>query len=173
MNNNNCLQIRMTEFSLKFRYVTIEDYFDIKGQGSNSSEKVNFSFFIDTNKKFISLEICFSKNHPFYNIRELPDEINRQIFSYHNKDFLNLQMKICYTEEYPFKPPIWEFLGVKHNISVPINLHDYYTDIIGYHNKINKKHWSPAINIHIDILDFFQKINHFDYMLKRENFESL
>lgn len=79
-------------------------------------------------------------------------------------------MNIHYGIDYPFKPPFWSLENVDYNIDIYINLFDYYARIINFHNIINKKYWSPAIDIHIDMLDLIQKINHFEYMLKRENF---
>ena len=164
-------EIRFSRFIERFKDTSIEDYFDINLNNNDNEEKVNFCFSVSQNT--ILFEVYFSKNiNKIYNIFELPDEINREIWNYYNSDYLIIKMKISYSEEYPFKPPIWDFVHVKHNIDIPIDLINYYTNIIYFHNSINKKRWSPAIDIHQDILDFIQKINHFDYMLKRENFIS-
>lgn len=161
--------VRFSRFIERFKDTTIENYFDINNNTKNDEEKVNFCAVIS--QTTIIFEVFFSKNiNKIYNIFQLPDEINREISDYYNTDYLTVKMEISYSEEYPFKPPIWHFVHVKHNIDIPIDLINYYTNIVYFHNSINNKQWSPAIDIHHDILDFIQKINHFDYMLKRENF---
>jgi hypothetical protein len=168
MTSNLNLETRFNYFVEKFKNTSIENYFNIINIDNEKKEKVNITFNIKNN--YIYLNIYFFKNYNFYNILQLPDEINKEIYHYYNFDYIKLNLKIYYSHQYPFKPPIWVMVDLKHNIEIPIDLLKYYTEIISYHNNLNHKQWSPSINIHHDILDFVQKINHFDYMLDKNNF---
>jgi hypothetical protein len=162
---------RLTRFIDRFKNTSIEDYFEILKY--NNKEKINCKTNTEVieNQNIISFEIHFFKNSDYlYNFVKLPDEINNEIYKFYKKEYINIKMNIHYGNDYPFKPPLWSLEDVKYNIVIPINLINYYTEIINNHNCINKKNWSPAIDIHHDILDLIQKINHFDYMMKSENF---
>ena len=111
-------------------------------------------------------------NNQLYNFEHLPIEICNEIRKFYKFDYIKICIKINYNEDYPFKHPNWNLIHVKHNLDLSINLENYYKEIVQYHNSLNKKNWSPAIDIHIDILDFIQKINHFDYMMDKNNFIS-
>jgi ubiquitin-protein ligase len=161
------LQTRIDRFINKFQDISIQDYFEIKG--NDSSETITFDYKVKDN--MIILEIKYSKNiNKIYNIGELPDVINKEIFNYYNKSYINLVIHIFFGSNYPFSPPYWLLYDIKNNINISIDLNNYYCDILLYHNCLNYKQWSPAIDIHTDILDFIQKINHFDYMLDNKNF---
>lgn len=171
----NYRNVRLSRFVEKFKNISIENYFNINdinnNDKNNNDKKEKIHCHTDLNDNVITFEIHFFKNsHDMYNIFQLPDEINKEIYHFYNTEYLKIKVKIYYTQEFPFKPPIWEFIDLKHNINIHINLIDYYTEIVSFHNIINNKYWSPAMDIHQDILDFIQKINHFDYMLKRDNF---
>ena len=177
--------IRLSRFVEKFKNISIENYFNINNindinsnndnsnNDNNDKEKIHChtDLNVNINDNVISFEIHFFKNsHQLYNIFQLPDEINKEIYHFYNSEYLKIKVKIYYSEKFPFKPPKWEFIDLKHNIDIHINLIDYYTEIVSFHNNINNNDWSPAMDIHHDILNFIQKINHFDYMLKRDNF---
>jgi len=162
---------RFSRFIDRFKNISMEDYFDIIKQNNQEQIICQTNVIVIEDKNIISFEIHFFKNSDyFYNFLKLPDEINKEIYNFYESEFIKIKMNIHYGNDYPFKPPIWSLEDVKFNIDIPINLFEYYINIINFHNKINKKSWSPAIDIHHDILDFIQKINHFEYMLKRENF---
>lgn len=159
---------RLTRFQEKFQNKSIEDYFDIVGE--NSNETINFT--CNVMNEIINLEIKFVKrNTLIYDIHELPLDISRKIFEYYNTDFIFININIIYhNRNTPFIAPIWYLNNVKHNLTIPIDLTEYYNDIIAYHNSLNRIQWSPAIDVDKDMLDFIQKINHFDYMLNNKNF---
>jgi ubiquitin-protein ligase len=164
---SNYLQTRIDRFINKFQDISIQDYFEIKG--NDPSEQITFNH--QVKDSVVILEIKFIKNiNKIYNIFELPDEINKEISKYYNKVYINLIIHIFFGTNYPFSPPYWLLYDIKNNINIQIDLNNYYRDILFYHNSLNYKHWSPAIDIHTDILDFIQKINHFDYMLDNKNF---
>ena len=162
---------RFTRFIERFKDTNIEDYFEILKQNNKENIKCQIKTELIENQNIICFEIHFFKDSDyFYNFFKLPDEINNEIYKFYNKEFINIKMSIHYGNNYPFHPPIWKLLDVKNNINIHINIFDYYAEIINNHNSAYKKDWSPAIDIHHDILDIIQKINHFEYMLKSENF---
>ena len=109
--------------------------------------------------------ICFKENIPMVNIKCLPMDIICKIASYLNCS-LTIKTKIIYPAAYPFEPPQWSLVCVKHNIESRINLKEYYEYLVETHNNKYRLDWSPAIHIDIDILDFISKINHFDYLIE-------
>jgi hypothetical protein len=165
---NNYHVTRINRFQDKFNNISIEDYFDIVG--INDNEKINFIHNVKSNNT-INLEIRFTKNNILYDILELPLDICREIFEYYSIDYIFINLNIVYNSiTSPFSAPNWNLINVKHNISIPIDLTEYYKGIVHFHNSLNNIQWSPAIDIDKDILDFIQKINHFDYMLDNNNF---
>jgi hypothetical protein len=168
MNTISPRETRFNRFASKFEYINIKDYFNIK---DNINEKIILSTNIKDNN--LIFEINYLKfNNQLYNFEHLPIEICNEIRKFYKFDYIKICIKINYNEDYPFKHPNWNLIHVKHNLDLSINLENYYKEIVQYHNSLNKKNWSPAIDIHIDILDFIQKINHFDYMMDKNNFIS-
>jgi hypothetical protein len=113
----------------------------------------------------ITLNIQYYKNEKFYNFNNLPIEIIRQIQEY-GDHFIDLEIDIYFPNQYPYRRPIWRLSNIKHNIKLeqPLSLKEYYNYIINNHNKKNKIYWSPATKIETDIVEFIQKINHFEYL---------
>jgi len=159
---NNYRNNRIQNFNDKFKHsCSLEENWNLKNY---SSEKLNFDFTIKEN--YIYFNFNFQKKYPFYDFSQLPLDINRYIYSYYHADFITIKTKIHFPNEYPFKAPIWYLLKVEHNLELPICLSWYYTNIIDNHNNIYKRDWTPAIDIEKDLLDFLQKISHFNYILE-------
>jgi hypothetical protein len=144
-------------------------------QENNSNLKEYFGI-IDTPQRIVNINathnneavICtvsFKEVNKMINIRCLPMDIICKISSYLNC-YLTIKTKIIYPQDYPFEPPQWSLVCVKHNIESRMNLKEYYEYLVETHNNKYTIDWSPAIHIDIDILDFISKINHFDYLLE-------
>jgi len=144
-------------------------------QENNSNLKEYFGI-IDTPQRIVNINathnneavICtvsFKEVNKMINIRCLPMDIICKISSYLNC-YLTIKTKIVYPQDYPFDPPQWSLVCVKHNIESRMNLKEYYEYLIETHNNKYTIDWSPAIHIDIDILDFISKINHFDYLIE-------
>jgi hypothetical protein len=116
------------------------------------------------NNEAVICTVSFKEVNKMINIRCLPMDIICKISSYLNC-YLTIKTKIVYPQDYPFDPPQWSLICVKHNIESRINLKEYYEYLVETHNNKYTIDWSPAIHIDIDILDFISKINHFDYLI--------
>tara|TARA_Y100000389_G_C17441830_1_gene509056 strand:+ start:95 stop:643 length:549 start_codon:yes stop_codon:yes gene_type:complete len=78
---------------------------------------------------------------------------------------IDMNIQICFKKSYPFSPPWWILNNIKTNIEPPqIELEKYYKYIILKHNRMNHNSWCPAISMSKDIVEFIQKINHFEYI---------
>ena len=117
------------------------------------------------NENNILLTTRFLKKKKAVNILAFPVEINDIIASYCD-EFINLTMQISHPQDYPFVPPIWSLINVQDNVNSLLNIPEYYEYKIETHNSQYRDYWSPATDIEKDILDFIQKINHFDYLLE-------
>jgi hypothetical protein len=147
---------------------SLEKYFGIKNEnGIEIKTKINIQTFDDVNELFeINLDIIIINNYKIYNLNNLPLDINSLIASYYTSNYIHLKIQIKSVEDYPFNPPIWKIIDVKH--SLKINLYEYYKYIVYMHNEIMKHSWSPAIKIDVDILYFILKINHFEHIFNYE-----
>ena len=99
----------------------------------------------------------------------LPIELIREVQSY-LIDRIEIRTGIIYTRDYPFVAPVWCLLDVtpdplKKSWPEHTILH-YYQDKINQHNHYYNLHWSPAISIVGDILDFIRRVNHFEEMFE-------
>lgn len=132
---------------------------------SNSDKSKEFTVhmnLIESNQ--LEVSFTYKKSFPFIDFKALPLEISDLVHSYIS-GYICIKANILYTTEYPFKQPIWKLVDVEHNVSTHINLKDYYEYLIKKHNEQYLIDWSPAINFDTDILDFIQKINHFEYIV--------
>ena len=91
--------------------------------------------------------------------------INTRLFSLSYGDVLKLDCTITYQETYPFSPPVWTLVNIviKEDIQ-SIDLKEYYENIVSNHNLQYTVNWTPSIRLEKDVLDFIQKINHFEYI---------
>ena len=153
---------------------SLEDYYGIQNNNNNNNNnndndndnnntqlKIKYTR-KETNKIELKIQIEKSQHYEFMN---LPEEINSLISEYCTT-IIHIQLELLFPDNYPFMQPNYSFVNVKHNISnPPINIEEYYKYIIDNHNNLYKRDWSPAIHISVDILEFIQKINHFEYLL--------
>jgi hypothetical protein len=146
---------------------SLEKYFGITNEnGIEFKTKINIQTLDGFNQFEINLDIIIINNYKIYNLNNLPLDINSLIASYYTPNYIHLKIQITSPEDYPFNPPIWKIISVKH--SLKINLYEYYKYIVDSHNKIMKRNWSPAIKIEGDILYFITKINHFEHLFNYE-----
>jgi hypothetical protein len=158
---------RITKFDREFKYVDLARYYQLK-KGPYES--------IDIRKEVVDSSIQLTiryqkKAHcPCF---DLPPEMLANIRSYLTNT-IELHLKILYSIDYPFSPPVWVMRGVTHTIPTQVDLLDYYCYKVNCHNRQyvqdflggnSTSSWSPAISIEKDILTFIQKVNHFNEML--------
>lgn len=150
-------------FTKNLQNNSIENYFDI-APPDNSKINITISKIVDNN---MVLNIKFIKREYFYNLNNLPMEIIKIIHSYGNY-YIDITLNIVFPEQYPFDRPLWALSKIHHNIELEqaLDIEDYYKCIIQNHNKPPEKYWSPATTIEKDILEFIQKINHFEYLVE-------
>jgi len=141
--------------------VLLQKYFGISNTDKSKEFALHMSL-IETN--LLEVSFTYKKLFPFIDFRALPLEISDLIHSY-TSGYICIKANILYTSEYPFRQPIWKLIDVEHNVSSYINLKEYYEYLIKKHNEQYLIDWSPAINFNTDILDFIQKINHFEYIV--------
>jgi hypothetical protein len=158
---------RLVKFDREFKHVDLARYYQLKKSTHET---------IDIQKEIIGssiyLTIHYNKRLPCP-VFDLPPEMMAKIRSYLIYK-IELKLKISYSSDYPFAPPIWFMKGVHHTIPNQVDLTDYYCYKVSCHNSkyvqdflegISQSSWSPAIAIEKDILTFIQKINHFHEML--------
>lgn len=146
---------------------SLEKYFGITNEnGTEFKTKINIQTLDGFNQFELNLDIIIIQNYKIYNLNNLPLDINSLIASYYTPNYIHLKIQITSPEDYPFNPPIWKIIDVKH--SLKMNLYEYYKYILDSHNEIMKDSWSPAIKIEVDILYFISKINHFEYLFNYE-----
>ena len=130
---------------------SLEKYFGITNEnGTEFKTKINIQTLDGFNQFEINLDFIIIHNYKIYNLNNLPLDINSLIASYYTPNYIHLKIQITSVESYPFNPPIWKIIDVKH--SLKMNLYEYYKYIVDSHNEIMKDSWSPAIKIDVDIL---------------------
>ena len=115
------------------------------------------------NNTYCAFKVKTMKRNFFF-IYELPIDVCC-IISNFLTEYINININIKFPWNFPYNPPEWRVFYILHNIhSPPVNLHQYYSDIVHKHNKELDVTWVPAMRIETDLINFFQKINHFEYM---------
>lgn len=160
---------RYLDMTCGLKDLTFQQYYNIQPSLGNK-------VMIDANKTNNANKMKFTVQYHepiYYDIFELPIDISRAVSSYLSS-YIIIEFMITYPSNYPFTPPRWSVDNVKHNIyhSLPIDVLDYYQYIAQKHNEMLRLDWSPAIHLDKDILDVFQKINHFEYILHPDTFTS-
>jgi len=146
---------RLIRFMYNFKDKTLEQHF--------GTPKMTFQLDHDELGNILFVTIQYKKQYPFYDIKELPTDVCREIMSY-TMDLLEMKLEIDYTNDYPFRAPIWSLIYVNGNLATPVNLLDYYSFLVSNHNNQNDREWTAILDIDKDILNFVEKINHFEYM---------
>jgi ubiquitin-protein ligase len=143
MSNNSERRIilMLEQFNTNLQGRSIEDYFNINS---------NIQFRLRKNKekeRSCLFSFKYEDNPLFYNISNLPQDINRYIKTYIHKRY-DICFELLFPMDYPFKPPQWV-------LNTPINhkqLYEQLTIIIKIHNYKYLIDWSPWIMIEKDIL---------------------
>jgi hypothetical protein len=166
--NAGILERSYEQFINNIKDSSIEKYFGITTI-NNSKLKISISKMKNLQSiNFpikITLNIRYFKNEKIYNFNNLPIEIIRKIQDY-GDNFIDMEVDIYFPKEYPYIRPVWCLSNIKHNIKLeqPLSIKEYYNYIITNHNKKNKIYWSPATKIEADIIEFIQRINHFEHL---------
>ena len=132
---------------------SLENYWNIP-QTDISKIKIRYSKPIENinSETHIFFTVQFSKKSNFDFI-ELPIEISRYICEYLYEP-IEIQTKIIYTEQFPFKQPTWYFVSVTPSYITESQIQS----IVDEHNCNNLSSWSAAIQIERDFLGFFVKL---------------
>ena len=93
----------------------------------------------------------------------IPIEVIREVQSYLIHE-IELFLRMNFTREYPFVAPMWTLLDIQPSLcrKFHVDLFRYYQDKTNQHNQYYHVHWTPAISIAGDILDFVRRVNHFE-----------
>ena len=161
------MQSRLAKFEREFKQVDLARYYQLK---KTPYETIEVDKEVVDGKILVKIVYRKKSHCP---VLQIPPEMMAKIRSYLTYK-IELKVKIQYSENYPFAPPIWSLNGVTHTIPNQVNLTDYYSYKVSCHNSQYVQYlldgryhteWSPAIAIEKDLLTFIQKINHFDEML--------
>jgi hypothetical protein len=149
---------KFLRFRKDFAHVDLAKYF-------NLCPEITIKHMIDES---IHLNICYKKVDRCPRLL-LPLELLREIQTYliHK---IQLFLRIDFPLEYPFTPPLWNLLDIQHNVRGllqtcwhrDMTLEHYYHDKMNEHNNYYNLHWTPAITISSDILEFVRRVNHFE-----------
>lgn len=174
MSHKSCMNRRFKKFTVDLDGSSIEDFFGIINE---PNEKLKFALKLDENNNYSNIlftDFCQSVNLIFtvtyrknrlYNFLNFPIEISKIISSFLD-NYVKLDIKIAYLPGYPFKNPHWSLLNLEYNVNNKIDLLEYYRHKINRHNHQNKEGWSAVIYIEKDLLEFIQKINNFNQIIK-------
>ena len=151
-------QRKYKTFKENVKTSTLEEYFGIP---KNPKCSLQFGF-SNIDDEMIFTIACIQQN-PCPPL-DLPLDICNVIDTY-NKNYLYITISILYHDSYPFRAPKWSLQDVRHNLTIPLDLTNYYTYVIENHNEQYCYEWSAATGIEADILNFIQKISHFEYIV--------
>lgn len=148
---------RFQRFHREFEEVDLAKYF-------NLCPEVKTIHTIEENS--IHLRIRYQKVFRVHRL-SLPIELVREVQSYLIHQ-IELFLRMNFTREYPFVAPSWTLLDVQGTLCkhFPKILFRYYQDKTDQHNQYYNIHWTPAISISGDILDFIRRVNHFEEMFE-------
>ena len=134
----------------------IKQYFGI----IDNRIKINF-IKCDENDDSIDINFYYF-NRPKYIKFNLPIEINNIINSFCG-NYIELKLTLLCPYGFPFIPPIWKLIHVKHNLHSN-NIIDYYLWIIENinNNNLNRNWWSVIYGFEKELLKFYTQINHFE-----------
>lgn len=155
---------KFERFHREFSGIDLAKYF-------NLCPELTIEHTINESIQNIHLRICYRKIDHCPRL-PLPLELVKEIQLYLNHK-IELFVRMDFPIEYPFTPPQWTLLDVQHTVKGllrtcwhgDMTLHHYYQDKIKEHNNYYLIHWTPAITISSDILEFVRRVNHFDEVL--------
>lgn len=169
--NKQCKKIE----NILFKYKTFEKYLNIQNNdneqlritiGKPKQSKGDYILTINLNILFIrKINIHMILLNKIMKKNNIATDLFFRITNTYLPSKIDMNIKICFEKEWPFYPPHWELYSIKTNIKPQqIELKNYYKYVIQNHNNMNGFYWTPAISIEKDIIEFIQKINHFEFI---------
>jgi hypothetical protein len=159
------LEKRFNNLQREMNILNIHKYFNIKNASIQllNLNTLEIGFETVVNDKLIQ----FIKTSRF-NKLSIPAEIINLVISYiPNRLFLHVNLHVEYPIQYPFRQPVWTLNYVNTNIKHDdIVLEDYYKTMMKNHTDSYIMDWSPAIQLHMDYVVIYMKMNHFDELIK-------
>jgi hypothetical protein len=125
----------------------------------------NLDIQLTSKDNYFLLHFNYTKKIKYISFRNLPEDINREIYSFLNPAYIHVTYKVLFGNNYPIDPPIWSLYSIdyKCTLSYNVNIPEYYNYIIQKHNNINDRDWSLAIDLEKDCLTLIVLLNHFHY----------
>lgn len=168
------LERRFNNLQKDLDILNIHQYFNINNATIQlldlNTLEIGFETFVNDNIIELMRTLKFIKPSRFnkLSITTIPTEIQNLIISYipHHL-FLKVNMHVEYPIQYPFRQPIWSLNYINTNIKhTDIVLEDYYKMIIKNHTESYNIDWSPAIQLYMDYISIYMKIDHFDELIQ-------
>jgi hypothetical protein len=125
----------------------------------------NLDIQLTSKDNYFLLSFKYNKKIKYISFRNLPDDINREIYSFLHPAYIHVTYKVIFRNNYPIDPPIWSLYSIdyKCNPNYNVDIPEYYNYIIQNHNNINNRDWSLAIDLEKDCLALIVLLNHFDH----------
>ena len=143
------------------KYTSIENYFGIHTDPDSTLHMKLFQTGVDT----LLFRIEFQKPNTVH-LDELCQDVHTVIDAY-LQTRIYAEFELAYPDSYPFKPPTWSLVLLRHTL--PLDLKEHYEYLVNNHNDQNNLDWSPAIRIEKDILEFLQTfMKHFHYLYDKK-----
>ena len=129
--------------------------------------EINFETIVNENIIEFMKTIKFIKTSGF-NKLSIPTDILNLIISYiPNRLFLDVNLHVEYPIQYPFRQPVWTLnyvnTNIRHNYII---FEDYYKTMMKNHTNSYITDWSPAMQLHMDYLVIYMKMDHFDELIE-------
>jgi hypothetical protein len=138
------------------RYARLEEYEPLHDYYNLKDTEIT----VDRKETILNVQYNYSKK-PIYIHFHLPEEINKIIHSF-REDRVEIHLNLECIPTFPYNSPIWNLIEVRHNFHK--NLLEYYQYIVDVANESNTRNWSCIYGFEKEILRFFVRINHFDYL---------
>ena len=138
------------------RYARLEEYEPLHDYYNLKDTKI----IVNRKENILNVHFNHSKKPNFIHFN-LPEEINKIIHSF-REDRIEIHLNLKCVPTFPYNSPVWNLVEVKHNFHK--NLFEYYQYIIEVANESNARNWSCIYGFEKEILRFFVRINHFDYL---------
>ena len=149
--------LQMYKFIETISPITISNYFNIQDK--------NLDIQLNQNGNNFLLSFNYDKKIKYTQFADLPDDINREIYSFLYPNYIHVTYEISFDNGYPFVAPIWELYSIDYRCTIDeIYIPGYYNYLIENHNHQNNLDWSAAIVLEKDILELILKLNHFEYL---------
>jgi hypothetical protein len=164
------LEKRYINLQRDFDVLNIHKHFNITNATISllnlNTLEISFETILNENIIQFMKTIKFIKTTGF-NKLSIPTDILNLIIGYiPNRLFLDINLHVEYPIQYPFRQPVWTLNYVNTNIRHnDIILEDYYKTITKNHTNSYITDWSPAIQLHIDYLLIYMKMDHFDELI--------